>query len=505
VLGIGLGLFTAYLERHYVGAQGTDWELTFWQRVLVAGRGLWFYAGKLVYPAALTFIYPRWDPAGAGPADWIAPLGFLLTVLALWLGRRNIGRGPLVSVLFFAVTLSPALGFLDVYPFRFSFVADHFQYPASLGILVLVVGAAGRVLGRAGGKLRAWGGRPAAAAVLGVLGLLTWNQCKIYRDAETLWRDTLAKNPRAWMPHFNLGLILHQRGDVDGAFRHYLETVRWRPDHYKAHTVLARIYTERNDLDKAVEHYRLALKVDPQLLTPNINLGNIYASRGQYAEAIRLYRAALAARSPLPEADFALANTLLATGDYAGAAEHYRRALAGGPDDAATRANLGMALVQLGELDQAVAEFQAALRLDPKLPETRLALSGVLSRLGRHGEAVETLRAGLAITAHHVGLTGALAWILSTCPDDSIADGAEAVRLAEQAVRAAGPGDAGVLKTLAAAQAQAGDFDLALRTARRALGAALLAGDQRLAELVGAEIECFQNRKPYRPVSADLQ
>jgi len=159
--------------------------------------------------------------------------------------------------------------------------------------------------------------------------------------------------------------------------------------------------------------------------------------------------------------------------------------------------------VQAGEPDQAVTEFRTALRLDAGLSEARLALSGALSRLGRYGDAVETLRAGLELSPDHAALAGALAWMLSTCPDDSVADGAEAVRLAEQMAPQAGPQDAGALKTLAAAYAQAGNYELALRTARRALGVAVAAGDKRMEELIGAEIEHFQARRPYRAPSND--
>src|SRR5678815_3984281 len=129
---------TMWMETHHVGARGTDWNLTFPERLLIAGRVPWFYLRTLLVPARLTFIYPRWTIDAGAAWQWVFPLLTAATVAGLWAARRRIGTGPLVAVLFFLVTLAPAAGFVDVYPMRYSFVADHFQYLASLGPLVLV-------------------------------------------------------------------------------------------------------------------------------------------------------------------------------------------------------------------------------------------------------------------------------------------------------------------------------------------------------------------------------
>ena len=497
VLGAALGLLTVWLERHHVGARGIDWQLTSCQRVLIASKALWFYAYTLLWPTNLIFIYPRWEPDPSRLAEWLAPLALLVVLVAWWVGRARVGRGPPAALLFFILTLAPALGFVDVFPFRYSFVADHFQYLASLGLIVLVVGGLGRVFAAAAGS-RANFGRLAAAVTLAVFAVLTWNQCKIYRNAETLYGYTLAKNPGAWMAHFNLGLILDRRGQADAAFEHYQRTVRLRPRHHKAHTLLARDYTKRNELDKAVEHYLAALEINPRLLTANINLGNIYASRGQYQQAIQHYRQALSVRSPLPEANFALGNTLLAMGDFTAAAEQYRLALAGGPDDAPTRANLGVALLQLGRLDDAVAEFEAALSLQSELTETRLLSAAALSRLGDHAAAADTLRRGLELSPQEAKLIGALAWIMCTCPDHAVRNGPEALALAERLVQVTGRRDAGALKTLAAAYAEVGRFDQALQNARLARALAVAFNDRHLVQQIDRQIAAFQNRQPYR-------
>ncbi len=139
-VGAVAGLLTAWVERTQIGATGSDFELSFLARCALAGRVIWFYLGKLFWPANLIFIYPRWtiDPTQAW--QWIFSAAALALTIALFILHKR-WRAPLAGWLLFCGTLFPVLGFLNVYPFVFSFVADHFQYLASLGIIVLIASA----------------------------------------------------------------------------------------------------------------------------------------------------------------------------------------------------------------------------------------------------------------------------------------------------------------------------------------------------------------------------
>ena len=162
-LGAAAGLFTAWVERRFVFAEGPDFALTLVERFLLAGRALWFYLGKLVWPADLMFFYPRWHVDAAQWWQYLFPLAALAALIGLCLLAPK-HRGPLAGALIFAGTLFPALGFFNVYPFIYSYVADHFQYAASLGIIVPVAaGLASAVTART----RGWA---VAAACLALAG-----------------------------------------------------------------------------------------------------------------------------------------------------------------------------------------------------------------------------------------------------------------------------------------------------------------------------------------------
>ncbi len=462
----------------------------------MAGRALWFYAGKLVWPAELTFVYPRWTPDAGSVVQWVYPLAAAGVIALLWTLRGRLGRGPLTGVLFFAATLFPALGFFNVFPFLFSYVADHFQYLASIGVIAVVVGCAAKVAQRSPRARRVGG--VVCCAVLVVLGVLTWRQARVYADEESVWVDTLAKNESAWMAHFNLGLLLEKRGEREAAFAHYLEAVRYRPQHEKAHTLLGRDYTEHGRLDLAEQHYLAALEAEPTLINVHINLGNVYAAQGRSEEALARYESALALRTDAPEVHFLIGNTRLARREFAAALEHFERARAGMPENASIVGNIGVTLTQLGRIEEAIAAFGEALEMEAGLLEPRLSLAALLARQGRYVEAAATLRAGLRAAPGEAKLLVALAWILATCPDDAVRDGESAMMLAEQAVELTGGQEASALNALAVGLAEAGRFEEAIRTAERARAAALREGNARLAQQIEAEMAGFAQGRPYR-------
>ena len=141
-LGAADGLFVAWVEWQVVGAQGADFAFTFVERGLIAGRAIWFYLGRLFWPAELIFMYPRWLVSQADAGQYVFPAAVLGGLATCWLARRR-SRAPLAAALFFVGTLFPVLGFLNVYMFVFSFVADHLQYMACVGVIAIV--AAGSV------------------------------------------------------------------------------------------------------------------------------------------------------------------------------------------------------------------------------------------------------------------------------------------------------------------------------------------------------------------------
>lgn len=531
-IGAAMGLTTAWVERHHVGAEGADWSLSFVGRCLVAGRAAWFYAGKLIWPASLTFIYPRWQIDTGQWRLFAYPAGVLAVVGTLWVLRKRLGKGPLVAVLFFLGTLTPALGFIDVYPMRYSFVADHFQYLASIGLIVLFAAVLSRILTpRGSGRRRSAFALGAQASVLGLLAVLTWRQGHIYADARTLWTDTLEKNPSAWIAHNNLANLLFDRGQADLPVGHYAEALRLRPDYPEAQHNLGVALARSGKTDEAIEHYRQALRLAPDLAEAHHNLGIALARQGKVDEAAEQYAEALRLKPNYPQAHNNLANLLADWGKVDEAIDHYRRALQLEPDLAEANQNLGRLLVRqgrareaipflvkalqinrdfpeahynlgraladCGRTDEAVAQFTEALRLRPASPEAHNAFALALSRQGRTDQAILHYREALRLQPDWDVPANDLAWILATDTNSAVRNGAEAVRLAEQACRGTANKDPQLLDTLAAAYAEAGRFADAIRIAQQAVSLATEARNAALAAEITQRMKLYEAGRPW--------
>ena len=389
-LSASAGTFTAWMERNLIGASGAEFSFTTVQRVLIAGRALWFYLGKALWPADLCFVYPRWHPDATDLRAYLFPVGAAVVFAVLW-AVRGRARAPLAGALFFAGSLFPALGFFNVYPFVFSFVADHFQYLACLGIVVPVAAGLAAVYARLPAGSRA-AGRLAAVAGLVALGALTWAQSRLYVDAATLYGETLRRNPDCWMAAYNLGNLRLGQGDPAAALVLYDRTIELRPDDTSALTNRGAALRRLGRTEEAIISYREALRRAPGSFEAHYDLGGTLADMRRWDEAVAQFEAARRIEPDHAGLHANLAAALLRLGRPAEAVPHFERALQKQPGDVATLCNLGVALRNAGRLEEAVARFQEALRVQPDSAEVHFNLALALRLSGRMDEAREHYR-----------------------------------------------------------------------------------------------------------------
>jgi len=404
ILGIGLGLLTIWMEKHSVGAVGQRWELSFVERGLLAGRAICFYAGKLLLPVNLTFIYPRWDINAALWPQYLFTAAVITAVLLLWLFRTRSGKGAFASVIIFIVTLAPALGFFDVYPMRYSFVADHFQYLASTALITLIVVAARPILIRAG---KGSGSIAAAAAVVALLtmGLLSWRQCLAYTDIESLWRDTIKKNPHCWLAQNNLGMILDLRGENDKALIYYQKALQVEPENTETLSNIASALAEQGKFDEALVYFNRALQVNPDHPAAHYNLAHMLKKSGRPNEAVSHYYSALRAKPDFIEARYNLALLLESLGKIDEALQQYRQLIKYNPDNVFALSRAAKLLTTPPQPQ--AADIFAATRLAERAAEltgykniTVLeTLAGCYAAAGLPDKAVSALQTALDLAA----------------------------------------------------------------------------------------------------------
>ena len=364
------------------------------ERVLIAARALWFYAGKLVWPANLAVIYPLWEIDAGDLLGWMYLLAAAALAAGLWLARRRIGRGPLAGVLFFAVTLGPVLGFVDYGYMQFSLVADRFQYLAGIGVLAVLIGAAAHGVGRLPDGYRnvALG---LAAVVVVALGTLTWRQAGIYRDEVALFSHVVALNPEARDAHLNLGSALFEEGSYEEGLAASRIAAAQRPDSSGALANVGRALVGLQRFEEAEDHLRRAVQIDPRSTTAHQNLAEALRKQERYAEAVAAYRAVLAIDDGFALAYAGLGMALFEDHRYAEALQAVQQALSLEPDlptAGALHLHMGRAARELGRPQEAAQHFERALEIEPGTVQPLFDLAKLRFSQGRSGDADRILR-----------------------------------------------------------------------------------------------------------------
>src|SRR6266404_4193627 len=236
-LSLGSALVTIWFQHeHYLRAHPVR-AVGFPFRLAAAGWVPWFYLYKALLPFNLSAIYPQWN---IQPSVWVSwlPGALLVACLALfWWKRKSWGRPCLFGLGYFVVVLFPVLGFFDQSFYQYSLVSDHWQYYSIVGVIALVAAAA-LAIGRRSNQWSRSLGEVVGLAALLALATATWTRAGVYATGESLWRDTLAKNPNAWMAHNNLALALQRSGNLPEAIDHYGQALRLKPDFAEAHNNL---------------------------------------------------------------------------------------------------------------------------------------------------------------------------------------------------------------------------------------------------------------------------
>ena len=405
--------WTIWEQRVHSGAEGAEWAQTWPERAVIAGRVIWFYLGKLAWPADLMFIYPRWA-VDATQAAAFGPLAAVLAVLGgLWWGRQGVLRPVFAAAVFFGALLFPVLGFFSVYFFRYSFVGDHFQYLASMGPLALV--GAGLAVGLE--RLPAGFARLrllVPALVLAGLGVLTWRESRAYATNETLWRTTLARNPDAFMAWANLGDTLVQQGRHREAIVAFRRGLQLRPDDPPLHNDLGCELVAIGQPQAAIPVLERALRLRSGYVEGHNNLGNALSRAGRADEAIAHYEAAIALKPTHAEAQDNLGCELVLKGRLPEAIARFETATRLAPNAVKYRRDLGAALARAGRLPDAIVQLEHVARLDPATPAAHAALGNAFAAAGRWEEALAQFQSALRLAPADADLHGDVGVALAT-------------------------------------------------------------------------------------------
>lgn len=488
MLAVGLlfGLMTRSYEYRHVASAASD--ATWWtpaERLLVAGRAFWFYPWKIVWPAHLSFSYDPWRISTAVAWQWLFPLAAAAAagVTYLLYRRRSIGRGPVAAALFYAATIFPALGFVRVAYMRYTPVADHFTYLATVGVLLLAVAAGRLLLGlgarKADGAPRAWLGRAAASAVLVSCAALSFQHARIFHDLHTLWADTCRTSPSSWLGQLNYGVQLKREGDYAGAADHFQRVAQLDPPPseaaFLASANLSSIYFRQGHYEQALATAEDCLKYKADYPLALFNQGRSLEMLGRMPEAERVLSSLVALKFDPDEERV----------DW-----DVRRRL----DDASVYVSLADVQAAQGKFAAAKESYRMAVEHAPSSQSVHEARVKALSQWGSTSDLIGALREAAKSSTKPTLFRLQLAWVLAVAASPGDRNGQEALTLSEALVKELGDRNASALSILAAAQAETGEFDRAAQTAGHAVELAQAAGQAELVRQATAQRDAYARR-----------
>jgi len=528
-----LGLVSVWFQNNISIGHDVVRTDNFWSRLAGAGWAVWFYLGKTLLPVNLIPIYPRWQIDPTDALSYVPGLLLAAGFLVFWQYRKSWGKAVLFGLGYAVLMFLPVLGFLNIYFFRYSLVANHWQYFSIIGPIALA--AAGITLAfRVWGKRNSWLKPALCGAVLLTLGTLTWRQSRMYADEELLWRTTINQNPACWSAYNNLGAALLdkmqlteaivqfrqalaiqpdypealdnlgnallQKGQTDEAIVQFQQALAIQPDNAVAHFNLGIALLQRGQPDDAILHYQRAVAIQPDFVEAHYNLGNALLQKGQTGEAILHYQTAIGIKPDYFDAHNNLGTAFFKKGKVVDAIAQYQAAIKIQPDNAEIHNNLAYALLQMGEVEAAMEQSREALKIQPDYAKARKNLGAALFQQGRVDEAIIQFQKALTIQPGLVEAQSDLAhiaWVLATSPDPSVRNGTKAVELAEQTDRLASGRNPAMAATLAAAYAEAGQFPEAITTAQRALQLAASQNNPALVAALEAQLKLYQAGFPF--------
>jgi tetratricopeptide (TPR) repeat protein len=473
------------------GAVRTTEEFSLWLRVINAMNAYATYLWKIFAPTHLAVFYPF----DKNPSVWRVILSAVVLAAISIAAARLWRKKPSLTCgwLWFVGVLVPVIGIVQV---GGQAMADRHAYVPMIGILVA---ATWGVLGFASKVPAMKFVLPALGAIIiGAFGYATFVQTTHWQNSVTLFERALAVTAENPVAHNNLGLALAAQEKFDEAIAHYEKAAQADPKFARAFNNWGLALAAQGKHELAMRRFGDALRMDPDYDKAHINLGSAYAKRGNLQQASAHFQEALRINPDSHEALNNLGNVLLMQGKPDAAMGQYVEALRRNPRYAEARNNLGYCHAMMGQLDKAIANYRDAVRLKPDYAQAHNNLAIAFLATRKIDEAIEHFRAAIRHSPRYVEPLGRLATIRASHPNPRYRDGAEALRLAQQACDLTENKHPLLLATLATAQAESGQFPDAIATAEKAQQIASASGQRELVKILDDQLKLYREGKPFR-------
>ncbi len=422
-ISAGAGWMAAWRERYGAGAHGKPYHFTVFQHLVIAGKDIWFYVWKLLWPHPILMVYPRWHVHGFTTVDILYPIAAALVAVVCFAARKKCGRGLFAAVAIYVIMVSPALGFVAFAGMALTFVADHYFYLGCISLIVLLTQAgvmvsdsieshwparASRTTARIASRPDFTGSLskfPVAVSVimLAAMGTVSYAQCQYYVPPIEIWVHELRYDKQCFKAYESLALHDKAHGHIHQEFANCQMALKLTKGiDPAANYMLGSLYLEqRHNIPMAMRYLRQSLMVDSYQAKAIVKLAYCYEQQGNWAMAVKDLRRGIGL---MPSSSrlylaFGLAQSHLGNTELA--IKAYRDAMACDSHNVDARYNLAILLDKLGHWRQAMMLYRQVLELNPRLAQAHFFYGLDLLHHGHPAQAARQFRTVMALSPGH--------------------------------------------------------------------------------------------------------
>lgn len=412
VIAFVLAFMAADFERDRYGLAGAEWNMPFIQRLVLAGRAIWFYVAKLLAPVGLTFLYPRWSVGVNDAAAFVPIAAVALVILGLALAIVRVGRGPLVAMGVFIACLLPALGLVNMQPMKYTFVADHYAYLAGAALVALVVSALAKAVRRARSASSSAGVSIGLSAILLVaLGAASWVRAHVFVDSVKLWSDTVVKNRDSAYAHGRYAAALGAAADaaiasddadnypklLEAALVQARQAAELDPKEGDHEWVQGQVLVRLRKPDEAVAHLQRATQLDPRMYQAWQDLAGVLLAQKKWQGAIDACDAALRVQPNSGPTHRMLGDAYVGLNEAVRATAEFRTALQMKPDDLLAREHMADLLAKTDQKKEAIFQFTLVLQAQRERADLWYKVAVLYAARGDMGSAIKFFEQAIAL------------------------------------------------------------------------------------------------------------
>lgn len=290
---------------------------------------------------------------------------------------------------------------------------------------------------------------------------------------------------------------------LDRAVGHWTSIIQEDSEDASAYIGRGLAHRELNNLDSAIADFTEAIRLDPKSAAAFLDRGGVWSKKREFDKAIADYSEAIRLNPKYAGAYSNRGAAWQGKGDHSKAIANYSEAIRLDPLDPVTYFNRGNAWQSQNSFDQAIADYSAAIRLDPKFAAAYFNRGRAAESIARYEDALSDYADAIRIAPNYSRPYNARAWIWATCPEARFRNGKRAVENAIKACELDASRGLSPISTLAAAYAEAGDFENAVKWQKRTMELAT----EKDKPVFQKRLELFRSGKPFHetPKSATGQ